>query len=194
MQTTTRRSLKKGDIWNSKVLQNTEQSSITLEKIGLSTEEIKGKDLCLIQMPKDLDVHTLDGIQLELENNYAVSIQDHSLQINVLKQSGSQSQLKSVVLVPTSKPGKLRAIAGIRSQLLVSQSTATPKLPLPPPGAPKGMEIPAGLKQRWKPFGSGEGSSPGSLAERISTAEHHDENVKRQKVKKSKLLKSHPSK
>lgn len=51
----TRRSLiKKGDIRNSKVLQNTEKSPITLEQIGLSMDEIRGNDLFLIQMPKDV--------------------------------------------------------------------------------------------------------------------------------------------
>lgn len=47
------------------------------------------------------------------------------------------------------------SVAGIKGQLSVFQSTNTPQLSLPPPGAPKGMEIPAGLKQRWKPFGWG---------------------------------------
>lgn len=73
-QSTKRKSLKKGDIWSSKLLQNTEQSTLTLEQMGLSTEEIKGRDLCLIQIPKDLDVHSLDGIQLELDNNATFAI------------------------------------------------------------------------------------------------------------------------
>lgn len=174
-QSTKRKSLKKGDIWSSKLLQNTEQSTLTLEQMGLSTEEIKGRDLCLIQIPKDLDVHSLDGIQLELDNNATFAIKEQSLQISVLKQACPPSQLKSVVLVPTSKPGKLRAIAGIKNQLLVSQSTPTPKVVLPPPEGPKGMDIPAGLKQRWKPFGCG-GTSRGSLVKHAE--QQREESVK----------------
>ncbi|XP_064399948.1 uncharacterized protein LOC135346298 isoform X4 [Halichondria panicea] len=124
-------------------------------------EEWSGRELVLLQLPSSVDIYQLNGKQVSRKRKYEIITQ------------GGDTQ--TCVLVPSQKPGRLKAGPPVCKCLSLQQLVEVPAIELPPAREESELKVqtPSGLKQRWKPFGH-----------RKPAVQEVSVNVMNQKVKK----------
>eukprot|EP00118_Oscarella_pearsei_P004935 m.21943 g.21943 ORF g.21943 m.21943 type:complete len:181 (+) comp28246_c0_seq4:1-543(+) len=123
---------------------------------GLNSEVLQnGKDLWLVQVPQNLDLSSLNGVQLkmkECKNEFCLKSENgesKEFRFQSLRSPGG------FALVPDVREGEAAGLAPAQFQgeLKLSRCINVPCVPIKDIPLAQKPSIPAGLKTRWKPFG-----------------------------------------
>ncbi|XP_064399946.1 uncharacterized protein LOC135346298 isoform X2 [Halichondria panicea] len=144
-------------------------------------EEWSGRELVLLQLPSSVDIYQLNGKQVCLDPNKTSTLKietgdntkvSRKRKYEIITQGGDT---QTCVLVPSQKPGRLKAGPPVCKCLSLQQLVEVPAIELPPAREESELKVqtPSGLKQRWKPFGH-----------RKPAVQEVSVNVMNQKVKK----------
>jgi hypothetical protein len=122
-----------------------------LERVQLQPWTCKGKDLWLISIPNDIGVESLVGKKLHINGQSSSSeFLDESTYAQI-------ENKKSTNVIPASTKetsGRLKLGRQCKGEISIRKHIRLMKQDLSSLVETKGIpEIPAGLKQRWKPFG-----------------------------------------